>query len=116
MKVNMALRPYADPLNFKVECPQELIQENRLDQNDDIFAYDIAWEPWFGGYEKRRVYDEQWVQWVKDQYGSIPNAEKEWQYLFLRDDKIKFTSPSDLMLSSDGNWRLMVAAYRPVCR
>jgi hypothetical protein len=78
---------------------------------DNIVAYDIAWERYFGTYEGsygnpkgRKEYDGEWRDWVKNNYGSIENAETKWEH--------KFVNPTDDMLRTDGKHSKMVAAYR----
>ena len=82
-------------------------------ENPTIFAYDTAWEP--GNYvfsaSWRPRWDRDWENWIVERYGSVESAEKDWGIPVPRKDG-KPTSPSDEQLSKDGNWRIMVAAYR----
>ncbi|MBN1900074.1 beta-galactosidase, partial [Candidatus Sumerlaeota bacterium] len=112
LKVHFSLRPWADPLQFNLDSVAETINQYRLAENDTIFAYDIAWEPWFGPYEKRKMWDEEWKNWIETHYGSIENAEKDWGIDAERDAEGNVTSPSNEQISKDGKWRVMVAAYR----
>jgi len=112
LRVHHSLRPYANLLWFKPETVKEIIDQYRLDQNDTIFAYDIAWEPWLGKYQKRKQWDSEWRNWIEIQYGSIPEAEKDWKHPAQRDKGGNVTAPSDRQLLKDGEWRVMVAAYR----
>ncbi len=103
----------ASPLAFNEKQVRDLIQAGRLDQNPMIFAYDIIWEPGNSVFNKegRPRWDPDWQDWIVRQYGSIENAEKDWRFSVQRNGE-QATSPSDQQLSQDGNWRIMVAAYR----
>lgn len=112
LRVHLSLRPWADPLKFDLDSVAETIKEYRLAENDTIFAYDIAWEPWFGTYTKRKMWDNEWRDWILSQYGSFENAEEDWGVPAERDPEGNITSPSDMQISKEGPWRVMVAAYR----
>jgi hypothetical protein len=110
LKVNLSLRP-GTPLDFRWDEMRALIEEYRLAQNDAVFAYDLAWEPAFWGYDSRKRWDSAWEAWIVERYGSLENAERDWGCPAPRADG-KVTGPSDEQVSQDGNWRVMVAAYR----
>jgi hypothetical protein len=110
LKVNLSLRP-GTPLDFQWPQMGEIITRYRLDQMDNVFLYDLAWEPAFGGYEARKRWDAAWAGWVAERYGSIDNAERDWGVPIPRLDGAP-TGPSDQQVSTDGEWRVMVAAYR----
>ncbi len=112
LMVNLSLRPFADPMKFNYESVVETIDSYRLKNNDTIFAYDIAWEPWFGNYTSRRGWDSSWREWIDMHYGNLENAEHDWGHPAARDESGNVTSPSDMQLTTDGAWRVMVAAYR----
>jgi len=112
LMVHYSLRPFADPLKFRLETVEQVIREYRLNENDTIFAYDIAWEPWFGNYLVRKQWDADWKDWIETQYGTEANAEKDWGFPVPRDERGNAISPSDRQISSDGEWRIMAAAYR----
>ncbi|QHI69711.1 glycoside hydrolase 5 family protein [Tichowtungia aerotolerans] len=119
MKVNLGLRPHADPMQFNVREVEDLIRENRLAEHDAVIAYDLAWErnwgEWdrsYGTYTGRKGYDEIWELWINDQYGSLSAAEKEWGVEVPRRGDGRVTGPSDEQIDTDGPWRNMVAAYR----
>jgi hypothetical protein len=103
----------ASPLGFNEQKVRDHIQAGRLDQNPVIFAYDIIWEPGNSVFNKegRPRWDRDWQDWILRQYGSIENAEKDWRFSVPRNGE-QATSPSDQQLSQDGDWRIMVAAYR----
>ena len=110
LKANLSLRP-GTPLDFQWPQMGEIITRYRLAEMDNLFAYDLAWEPVFGGYEARRRWDPQWAEWVIERYGSIESAEKDWGVPISRAGGVP-TGPSDQQVSTDGEWRVMVAAYR----
>ncbi len=111
LKVNLSLRP-GTPFDFEWEKMKELIEYYRLPEHDEVFAYDLAWEPMFPGHEGRKRWDNEWIEWVMERYGSVENAEKDWNYLIPKDEKGNITNPDDGMLTRDGEWRVMVCAYR----
>jgi len=112
IKVN-AYIDNASPLGFNEDRVREYIRAGRLDQNPVIFAYDTIWEP--GNYvfseSWRPRWDGDWQRWIVERYGSVENAEKDWNFAAPRNDG-RIASPSDQQLREDGPWRIMVAAYR----
>ncbi|MEN6373142.1 MAG: hypothetical protein ABFD64_14145, partial [Armatimonadota bacterium] len=111
LKANVGLRPGL-PYKFEWEKIKSIIDLNRLADNDAVFAYDIAWEPSFGDQNERKYWDSDWEKWVIERYGSIANAEKNWSYSIPRDKNGKVTNPLPDQIDKDGDWRVMVAAYR----
>lgn len=118
LKVNLSLRPHADPFDFNWEEVRDLIDFSRLPENDTVFAYDLAWERGFGNYEPsyynvkgRKGYDAAWRFWLVERYGSVENAEADWGVSVPRRDG-QITGPSDEMLDKDGPHRRLIAAYR----
>ncbi len=110
LKVNLFING-AHPLYKDEGLFTDLIKNGRFKGNSTIFAYDIAWEIHWGGYNERRRWDGEWEKWVKDRYGSIENAEKDWGYPIPRDENGKVTGPSDQQLRQDGPWLRMACAY-----
>jgi hypothetical protein len=101
LKVNLSLRP-GTPLDFEWPAIGEIIRVNRLANDDTIIAYDLAWEPMWGGYEQRRRWDPEWRQWITERYGSLEAAEADWgapaprsegQVTGLRDSELIASSP-----------------------
>jgi len=111
LKANLSLRP-GTPMNFLWPEIRKIIEYYKLWENDTVFAYDLAWEPMFGSHEDRKIWDRDWESWIVDQYGSIENAEKDWGYSVPRDETGKVTNPLPEQIDRDGEWRIMVAAYR----
>ncbi len=110
LRVNLSLRP-GTPLAFEWPETGEIIQRYRLAEMDNIFVYDLAWEPVFGNYERRKVHDRAWEDWVVERYRSVANAETDWGVSIPRVDEV-VTSPSDEQVATDGDWRAMSIAYR----
>lgn len=111
MKANVSLRP-GTPMDFPWAMTKEMIEYSQLVGNDTVFAYDLAWEPMFGGQLDRSYWDDKWAKWIIDHYGSIENAEKDWRYPVPRKADGAITNPNAAQVGSDGEWRIMVAAYR----
>jgi hypothetical protein len=110
LKVNLSLRP-GTPMDFPWDLVREMIQAGRLAQNDTVFAYDLAWEPFWREQAVRRPYDADWEAWVGQRYGSIAAAEKAWNCAIPRAEG-RVTNPADEQVSKDGPWRAMVLDYR----
>jgi len=104
----------ASPLDFDEKQLSAFIEEARLSENPVLFAYDTIWEP--GNYvfrqDWRKRWDEDWAAWLVERYGSIANAEKDWGEPVPRTPDGKITSPSDNQFRTDGEWRVLMAAYR----
>jgi len=105
-----------DPLLGDGSGGIELIKEARLPDNPVVFAYDIAWEPNLTAYDRGkyggwRRFDAQWRRWILEQYGSIEEAEKEWDFPARRING-QIVGPSTEQVRTDGPWRRMVAVYR----
>ena len=111
LKVNLSLRP-GTPLDFLWPEMGEIISEYRLAEMDNIFVYDLAWEPVFGNYALRKRWDAEWEKWAIERYGSIANAEADWGVPIPRAEDGSVASPSDEQAGNDGEHRVMVAAYR----
>ncbi len=95
------------------------IEDAYLPGNDRVFSYELLWEPMAGtqttggGYNQgRTTIDPDWRSWVTDQYGSIASAEQIWGYPPPLDASGQLTNPTDQEIANDGEWRIMVAAYR----
>lgn len=110
LKVNLSIRP-GTPMNYNWEWWKEIIVSNRLHEIDTIFAYDIAWEPFFGTTDERRAYDAEWIAWIIKKHGSIANAESKWNFPIPKQEG-KPTSPDADLLGRNGPHRGMIADYR----
>lgn len=110
IRVNLFLHG-SDPLNFNRQLVEKQIKGWKLDTNPGVFAYDLAWEHKLGNHGSRRRWDDEWAEWIDERYGNMESAEEDWGFPAPRSDG-KITNPSDDQLTSDGQWRIMVAAYR----
>jgi hypothetical protein len=110
LKVNLSLRP-GTPMDFQWAKIREMIEANRLAENDTIMAYDLAWEPLWGDQAARRRFDGQWRRWIEQRYGSVEKAEAAWGCPAPREGR-QIAGPSDEQVSGDGPWRKMVIDYR----
>lgn len=110
LKVNLSIRP-GTPMDYRREWWEDILRYNRLWENDTIFAYDIAWEPFFGTAEQRRRYDTEWRRWVEKRYGSLEEAERAWGIPAPR-HRGRLSTPRAAHLGRDGAHRKMVADYR----
>ncbi|MBR4749211.1 MAG: hypothetical protein IK083_06550 [Abditibacteriota bacterium] len=79
---------------------------------DNIFAYDLAWEVCVGEYKYRKAYNFMWDKWVRDNYGSVENAEKVWGFAPKRDDKGFLDCPDDEQVRRGADSLMYVTAYR----
>ncbi|MGZ5566106.1 MAG: beta-galactosidase [Limisphaerales bacterium] len=114
LHVNQSLRP-GTPLNFNWAKMKELIEFYHMAENDNIFAYDLAWEPNFGGHdEQQNNFGEEWTQWVRKKYGTFDDAAKAWGAapIFVEKKTNVLNVPTMHHLTQDGNWRWLVADYR----
>lgn len=108
--VNLSIRP-GTPMDYDWNQWKSIIEFNHLREWDVIYAYDIAWEPFFGNEPQRRTYDPQWREWIDKKYGSLENAEQAWGISAPRWNE-QVTTPSPEQLGRDGVHRKMVADYR----
>ncbi len=82
--VNLSIRDVCYPLmNYKEAETEKLITYQHFHENDNVYAYDICWEPRVGAYDDtryigRQSYDAAWLEWINVQYGSLAAAEKAW--------------------------------------
>ena len=102
--------PGAHPLRPRPEQFLPLVRA--LAGDDAVFAWDLAWEPRVGGYERRRALDRDWERWLNSRYGSVAAAERDFRFPLPRDARGRVTAPSREQILNDGPWRIMVAAYR----
>jgi hypothetical protein len=110
LKANLSLRP-GTPMDFQWQEMRELIEFYRLRDNDTVFALDLAWEPLFRDFE-RKPWNAAWEQWILERYGSIENAEKDWEFPVPRDAAGAIVDPDPTQWRTDGPWNCMAAAYR----
>ena len=111
MKANLSLRP-GTPMDFEWDKMSALIKRYRIAEQDAVFALDLAWEPMWLSHKERIRWDGHWEQWIVERYGSIETAEKDWGVPVPRDENGAVTNPVVPQTDKDGEWRVMVAAYR----
>lgn len=120
LKANLSLRPSNIGEQMGVIAAVErimpmfaqIIEQYRLSENDTVFAYDLVWEPQFGGQGLRRMWDEAWERWVIERYGTLANAERDWDHAIPRDAEGGVTNPDPSQMEAHGPSFRMVAAYR----
>ena len=110
MKANLSLRP-GTPMDFPWEDVREMIETLRLPENDTVFAYDLAWEPMFRHWE-RDPFNPEWEAWIIERYGSLENAEADWDFPVPRGDDGAVVNFEPHQIGPDGPWNRMIAAYR----
>jgi hypothetical protein len=110
LKADVSLRP-GTPMDFLWEQIRPLITTYRLKDNDTVIAYDLAWEPFFGGRSERVKYDGLWTKWVERKYGSIEAATKAWNYAPRIAGNI-LEGAGNAELIADGDWTKYVVDYR----
>ncbi len=110
LRVNLSLRP-GTPLDFEWPAIGEIIKANRLADDPTVFAYDLAWEPAWGYRDQRRRWDGEWEEWIRQRYGSIEAAERDWGAPVPREDG-KVAGPADADVTAQSRIPRVVAAYR----
>lgn len=115
--VNMSLRPNWNPFPAPDDVLENLIAKFRMAEKDEIMAYDIAWEPWWGEYKRRIEHGATWRNWVEKKYGSEAAAEQAWGFKPTPPPGVKPEAalehfPSDDQLRKDDVWTTAVADYR----
>lgn|GEM_PF-1211394 len=113
--VDLSIRPNAYPMNFSESEVKTLIEKCHFAEVDNIVAYDIAWEPGIGAYDKMRsAWNSSWTEWTKEQYGSVESAVKAWACGSVTKDSSGNIIVTDDMLngSASSKYDLLVAAYR----
>lgn len=109
LMVNLGLRPAAKPpLPPSRKVFEALIPAFRLAEKDEIMAYDIAWEPWWGREAQRAKFGHEWYQWVEKKYGSPQEACKAWDYT----PRDLGSFPADEELDYEGPWKKASNDYR----
>jgi hypothetical protein len=114
LHVNQSLRP-GTPLSFQFPKMKELVDYYHMAENDTIFAYDLAWEPNFGGHdEQQNNFGDEWTRWVHKKYGTLDDAAKAWGTppAFQPKNTNVLNVPSMHDLTQDGKWRWLVDDYR----
>lgn len=114
IRINLFLG-LASPLGFNDSGLQEYLETARIPGNATIFAYDTIWEPGnhvFKDDAARGKWDGEWRAWLDERYGSVENAEKDWNHPARRNAEGQVISPPNNCFQTDGPWRAQMAAYR----
>lgn len=95
LKLYLSIRTIMEPFYYndsnKLQF-QNFIERFGLKDSDTIIGYDIAWEtmpsykPSWCNNVGMILYDNEWTEWLKDNYGSVEKAEEEWGYQLERDE------------------------------
>ena len=109
LRVNLSLRP-GTPLEFEWDKVREMIEGNRLASNNVVFAYDLAWEPHFEGFEDRSRYTQEWNDWIGKKHGGLEAAFTAWGF---KTDLIHglFPVPQSKQWYESGPWDRMALDY-----
>lgn len=117
--VNLSLRPHANPFDFNQDEVREMIEKWRLDEQDAVVGYDIAWEryvgtyePCYGNFNGRKSFDEGFGKYIINRYGSYENLENLTGCKLPRNEKGEVIGLSDDMLREDGEHNALTAVYR----
>lgn len=103
--------PGLSPFDRDFSRAEALIEAASLQNESQVFAFDLADEPRLGRFEPRRRFDRLWRHWLSEQYGSVQHAEEHFGApLWRRHGRV--TGPPDELLALDGDHRAAVAAYR----
>ena len=115
--VNLSIRDVCYPLkNYKEAETEKLITHQHFHENDNVYAYDIAWEPRIGDYDDsryigRKSYDAAWLEWIKVQYGSLAAAEKAWGVTLTKTAEGAPYVSDDILNSTDTKYLKVTSAY-----
>ncbi|HOZ48696.1 MAG TPA: hypothetical protein PLO37_00230 [Candidatus Hydrogenedentes bacterium] len=110
LKANLSLRP-GTPMDLRWDDVRALIEYYRLWEQDTVFALDLAWEPLFDPEERDR-WNEGWVEWIVERYGSVENAEADWGVPVPRDGHGRIVNIDPENIGKETRWDKMIAAYR----
>ena len=100
-----------DPLEPDLDRAQALLDAAHLLRDPVVFAFEVGSSPWLGREDQRRRLDEDWRQWLIEQYGSLERSEKIVGQTWWRHEG-QITGPPDEALAVDGEGRAAVALYR----
>lgn len=117
--VTLSLRPNADPFHFNEQQVAEMIEKYQFDKNDRIVGYDIAWEryvgtyePCYGNFDGRKMFDDGWRKFLLNRYESYENAAALFQCELPRNLEGEVVGLPDDLLRSDSAYTPLVSAYR----
>lgn len=114
IRVGLGWPEAMSPLYYNQEAVAKFFRETGLQDDPTVLCYDLIWE--LGGVplidKYRRYWDAPWRAWIEERYGSLENAESDWNHAVNRNERGDAVAPTLEQLRSDGDWRIMVAAYR----
>lgn len=118
IKVNGFL-PGASPLAmsdsdaFNEPLIAAYIRKANLASNPVLFAYDTIWEPGYRAFDDagRKAMTADWNRWIVERYGQAENAIADWGFTPERSAE-SIAPPPARQMTTDGVWRIYVAAYR----
>ena len=103
--VDLSIRPYCYPVKgYNAGSVKTLMTKLHFKDNENIIAYDIAWEPQLGNYTDgsvRKAWDADWTEWLKVQYGSLEKADAALGVKLTRTSVGTVLAPSDTQLDSN---------------
>lgn len=108
--VTLSLRPHANPFDFNADEIKQMITRYSFDADDNLVGYDIAWEryvgtyePCYGNFEGRKMFDSAWRGFLLRHYGSFEAASRLFGCQLPKNKRGEVISPSDDMLrKNDG--------------
>ncbi|MFH0880628.1 MAG: hypothetical protein V2A34_13010 [Lentisphaerota bacterium] len=103
--------PFLNPLNHDTARAESLIRALHLQDQNQVFAIDMAWEPRLGSEAERGALDGEWRKWLMEQYGGVEQAEQALGMPLWKKEGV-VTGPPDASLMEDGPDRLAVVTYR----
>ncbi len=121
--VDLAIRGYAYPLkNYSEDMVERFIHQYHFEDNDNIVAYDIAWEERLGTYEGhysnnydryvgRDIWDADFTEWVKLNYGSLANAQAVWGTTLPKNPDGTYRIDDSVLIGDNQRYTKAVAAY-----
>ena len=115
--VNLSIRDVCYPLkDYKEAETEKLITYQHFHENDNVYAYDICWEPRIGSYDDtryigRKSYDAAWLEWIGVQYGSLANAEKAWGVTLSKTEEGAPYVSDEILNSTDAKYLKVTSAY-----
>ncbi len=111
IRVSLAWPEAMSPLYYNEEAVAKLFAVTDINNDPTVVCYDLIWE--MGGQPLQyRYWDGLWREWIEESYGSVEDAERDWSFPANRNENGEVAGASREQLSKDGEWRIMVAAFR----
>jgi len=106
--------PWGNPfLRADVEAIKRHLSISGIKDHPAVLAWELAWEPIysFGGRKRLPDLRKEWTRWLEQRYGSIENAERDWDYKLEREEGL-VAIPTPEMCRAHGKWDRAVAGFR----